>query len=218
MQSDALHTREDLLEAYAVGIASAGASLLVAAHLTLRPESRKAIQAVEEVGGALLSRSEASTPMSSDALDCILTRLDVDETSLETPRARATFEPSDPVLPGPIREAAGGDAHALPWRRRMRGLHEVVLDGFGDERVSLLKAQPGVRIPHHGHSGAEATLVLTGALKDGGAVMTAGDFSLCGPDDDHHPEITGDETCYCLAVVEGKLRFRSRIGQALGLC
>lgn len=249
-QAAGLTDHLELLGAYAAGAASPGVSLLVASHLTLRPESRTLISAMEDVGGALLagldeepasgraSGCEAASPslngqngVGDPGLSALFDRIDAieaaDQDPPATPRSGRLFgadredrravaqekASADPV-PNPVLDAIGTTFDRIPWRRRLGGLHEHVLTAFEGERVSLLRARPGVRIPHHTHSGAEVTLVLSGALKDDGVVMTAGDLSLCGPEDDHHPEIIGNEVCYCLVVVEGALRFRTGFAQA----
>ncbi len=222
MQAAGLSDHLDFYAAYAAGTASPGAALIAASQLTLRPESRAVVAAMEEVGGRLLAGDDApceagatvgrgpdALEMSDGALDAVLGALDhAEEEAIAAPK------PGGP-LPRPILEAAGVGFSEIQWRWRLGGVHEFVLDGFDDERVSVLKAKPGVRIPHHTHRGVEATLVLTGALSDHGVEMTRGDLSLCGPEDDHHPEIVGDEICYCLVVREGALRFKTQIGRAL---
>ncbi len=90
------------------------------------------------------------------------------------------------------------------------GVLEHRLDGFPGEEVRLVRADPGCRILQHSHSGDEATLVLTGALRDGTQVFTRGDLSLAGAQDEHSPEVVGSETCVCLLVLSGPLRFSGR--------
>lgn len=211
-------TREDLLTAYAAGATSPGLSLLCAAHLTLSPESRRVVAAAEEIGGALLTRepSEAVAPVN---LETMMARLDQAESAPgESAPVNAPPAPVDSGgLPWPIARAVGVHFGDISWRRRLPGLSDYVLKGFEGEKVSLIRGRPGARIPEHTHVGVEATLVLSGALRDEEAVYKTGDIALCGPEHEHHPTVDGEEICYCLAVVDGSLRFTGTWGPALNL-
>lgn len=202
-------TREDLLTAYAAGTTSPGLSLLCATHLTMAPEAREHVAVAEAVGGALLAAEDTSgvPPMDFERL---LARLD-EVDGLEA------AEDGDLETPAPLARALGGRLSDVAWRFRLPGIHEYVVEGFDAEKVSLLKARPGAKIPQHTHEGDEATLVIVGALRDGDALLRPGDLALAGPDDDHHPEIVGDEICVCLVVTNGALRFTGTFGRALNL-
>lgn len=222
-------THDELLTAYAAGATSPGLSLLCAAHLTLSPSARAEVGAYEALGGALLSE-EGVDDLAPLSFEAALARIDADDDVEAAPTrpAAAAPDPSvDPLadphgFPRPLLRALGDGSEpissdAISWRFRLPGIHEYVLDGFEEERVSLLKARPGAGVPGHTHEGAEATLVLTGALQDGDQVFRRGDIALNGPEDDHRPKIIGDETCICLIVTDGALRFTGRFGRALNL-
>ncbi|MCL5777426.1 ChrR family anti-sigma-E factor [Limibaculum sp. FT325] len=198
----------EMLADYASGAASPGVSLLIAAHLTHAPESRARVGAFEAVGGALLA-DEQPLPMSAAALDDVLARLDGDDAQ----DAPVRHDPGP--LPGPVIEAVGRDFDKIAWKFRLPGVAECELDGYPGEKVSLLRARPGARMPQHTHEGRELTLVLAGVLQDGDEVYRAGDVAINTEDDDHRPEIIGDETCYCLIVMSGGLRFTGRFSRAL---
>ncbi|MBC7932309.1 MAG: cupin domain-containing protein, partial [Rubrivivax sp.] len=51
--------------------------------------------------------------------------------------------------------------------------------------TTLLKLQPGARIPSHRHLGVEQCLVLEGDLSAGPVKMSAGDFNCSLPDSVH---------------------------------
>ncbi len=207
------HATPDILTAYADGSLSEGMSLLVASHLTFCPECRARVARLEALGGALLSGGDAAVP-SPDCLAGALARIDAGPTA---PAARG-FEP-DPgsPMPSPLRVRIGRCATEIRWRFLLPGLSEYRLDGFVDEEVRLLRARPGVRILQHTHDGEEATLVLTGAMRDGDRVFGRGDVTLANETDDHHPQIVGSETCICLVVLSGPMRFTGPLGRALNL-
>lgn len=204
-------TRDELLMAYASGTTSPGLSLLCAAHLSLTEDARGFVAMAEEIGGALLA-DEPTDGVAPIDFERLLARLD-DEVSA----AAFRDTPSADRLPHPVLRALGGSLDETAWRFRLPGIYEYEFGGFEGERVSLLKARPGARIPKHTHVGDEAALVLVGALKDGAIVHRRGDIALAGPEDDHHPEIVGDESCICLVVTNGALRFTGTFGRALNL-
>lgn len=118
-------------------------------------------------------------------------------------------------LPRAVAQAVGRRFADIPWRFRLPGVAEMVLEGFAPERVSLMRARPGAWLPQHGHDGEELTLVLAGAMADGGRVHRAGDIVAMGAADDHKPRIVGAEVCYCLIVRDGALRYSGTFGRAL---
>ncbi|MEM6973408.1 MAG: ChrR family anti-sigma-E factor [Pseudomonadota bacterium] len=205
-----------LLTDYASGSATPGLSLLVASHLTYAPSARAKVAEMERLGGALL-RDAKPRDVGSDLLARTLGKLD----HLPCARAEARVTPrhthDDELdrMPAPLRRALNGTAPR--WRFRLPGVSEAVLDSFEGEHVSLLRARPGAKIPQHTHEGREVTLVMQGALADGDRVFKAGDVAVNDEDDDHHPSIVGEETCVCLIVMEGSLRFTGRFSRALNL-
>lgn len=207
------HATSALLAAYADGALSEGMSLLVASHLTFCPACREQVARFEALGGAMLASEDGRAEPPS--LDAVLARLEAPETP-----AAAGFDVGDgrgTCLPSSLRAAVGAHEDDIRWRFLLPGLSEHRLEGFADEDVRLLRARPGVRILSHTHSGQEATLLLSGAMRDGERVYTRGDVALADQTDDHHPEIVGDEVCLCLIVLSGRMRFTGRFGRALNI-
>lgn len=198
-----------MLMSYVSGSVSPGIALLVKAHAEQVPDSRADLSELQAFGGALLSSTPAEA-MSETALSSVLGKLDQLETA---PAQRVARDPGP--LPQAIADAIGVDFQDIPWKWRLPGLAEYEFDDFDGETVSLIRAKPGTRIPQHTHEGREATLILTGALRDGDIVYHRGDISLTDERDDHRPEIVGDEVCHCLAVVSGSLRYTGFFSRAL---
>lgn len=205
---------EELLEEYAAGSASPGVSLLVAAHLTHAPASRARVREYEQVGGALL-HAERPAELSETALSRAMAMIDQPEDD-EPPRqpARPARVEGGPI-PAVVMAHLGTDFDSIPWKFQLPGVSAADLPGFEGEEVSLLRARPGARVPQHTHEGRELTLVLQGCLSDRGIDYRKGDVAVNDEDDDHHPQITGDETCYCLIVQQGNLRFTGRFSRVL---
>ncbi|MEM9048894.1 MAG: ChrR family anti-sigma-E factor [Pseudomonadota bacterium] len=205
------HPTDDMLLGYASGSLSDGLSLLVASHLTYCAPCRARVAQLEGLGGALLVREEDEA-VAAPSLDTVLARLgaqDVPAIRRETTRV------ADTVLPATLQARIGGNEREIPWKFRIPGLSEHVLESETGESVSLLRARPGVKMLSHTHHGDEATLVFSGAMRDGDRVYRAGDVAVADETDEHRPEIVGDETCYCLIVMTGSMRFTGRFGKML---
>lgn len=200
----------EMLVDYTSGAATPGTALLMAAHLTHSPGGRLQVAEMERIGGALLA-DEAPVTMSAASLNDVLNMID---DQADAPAAPATELDPGP-LPRPVIDAVGIAFDDIPWKFRLPGFSEYELDVFAPERVSLLRARPGTAIPQHTHHGRELTLVMTGAMQDGDKIFRAGDLSVAGEDDDHRPRIIGDETCYCLVVMDGGLHFTGTFSRAL---
>ena len=213
---------EDILAEYASGATSPGVSLLVAAHLTHAPEGRQVVREYERLGGVML-KDEKPEELSATALDDVFSRIDALAPAKEVEAHDAVSEPQprsgDCPLPAPVLERLGVSFDDIAWKFRLPGVSAYDFDGFGDETVQLLRAQPGVSIPQHTHRGVEMTLVLQGCLEDGGIAYRRGDVAINDEEDDHRPRVLGDEVCYCLIVQRGDLHFTgpfSRILNFLG--
>lgn len=213
-------TQTDLLAAYAAGETSPGLSLLCAAQIALNPEAR-AFAAMAEAVAAEAWRAAPETESAALAIDpeALLARLDRERPAGTRREKAAPAQPCaiDPTLPPPV-AAIAGRLTDLPWSFRLPGVSEHELAGYAPEKVSLMRVRGGVRIPEHTHRGLEATLVLAGRMKDGDRILSRGDLALSSEAHHHHPEVIGEETCYCLVVMAGGgLRFTGLLGRALNL-
>lgn len=194
------HPSEAVLAEYASGALADGPSLVVSAHLERCSSCRKATRLFEAVGGELLEEI-APAELRGDALALALARI-------ERP-----VEPAKPVAPRP-----GPEGLVLPRALAARGVgrRRFVAPGVwiapvpsnspDGWRTYLLRAPSGVAVPHHGHNGAEYTVILRGAFADGGDHFNLGDFAARDARDAHHPEAEGPDPCICLISGQGGIR------------
>lgn len=201
---------DEMLADYACGATTPGMTLLLAAHLTHSAESRAKVREFERIGGVLLSE-ESEAPMSMGALDAVMAKLNGAPVEAIAPARRLDQGP----LPAPLIDQIGSPFGAIPWKTRLPGVAMFELDGFADENVTLLRARPGARVPQHTHEGSEITLVMQGILSDDGVDYHAGDVAVNDHHDEHRPYARGDETCYCLIVQEGDLKFTGTFSRVL---
>jgi putative transcriptional regulator len=209
------HPARDLLTSYAAGNVSAGMEVMIASHLTLCPKCRAVVAEAEALCGAEFS-ADASAEIEAPSLDDILGMIDAPATEAADKAIIVDYDDASP-FPRALQEVLPNEGRELNWLFRMPGLSEYVLEEFEGETVSLLKAKPGARMLSHTHDGEEATLILQGAMDDGGTVLRKGDLVVASDHDDHQPHIVGDETCICLVVMSGKLKFTGTFSRALNI-
>jgi putative transcriptional regulator len=205
------HPGDESLLRYAAGSLSAGPSLVISAHLEVCAACRAQVTKFERLGGAFLA-DMAREPMRADALGRALERLD------QSPRATSPVSklPHQAdlgmVLPASLRACGIG-----PWRWLGPGFQWswITVPGSPDARVMLLRGRPGLRLPAHGHTGEEFTLILKGWLFDDRGAYGPGDFDEADDEIDHQPIVGPDVECICLAALDGDTRLHSRIGRWL---
>jgi len=201
------HPSDATLAAYASGTLDQARGLVVATHLSLCAQCRKAVYAFEQAGGAMLEDAEP-VAMSSGALE----------------RAMATLGPLDVISPVP------GDANAVsefpeplsrynldPWRWIGRGVQWRSVDVASDDgvRVFMLKARPGTKLPRHRHTGTEWTCVFEGAFSHHLGRYGAGDFDEADETVEHNPAVDAEDGCVCLVALQGHIELQSWLGRLI---
>jgi putative transcriptional regulator len=208
------HPDDSLLMAHAAGRLNSGAALVLATHAEACAQCRERLREFDALGGALLDQL-AGAELSADALNRTLA-------AVEAPPAGAVHRPT------PLRRAAlpGGQ----PWPRAMDGcaigrwrwmapgmrFSRVSLPWDAQANVLLLHIGAGKLLAQHTHSDTELTQVLQGSFHDGRALFAAGDFDATDGDIVHQPAVEPGGGCVCLAAVDGRLLFESRIARAFG--
>lgn len=191
---------EELLLDYAAGALPAGPELAVALHVALDPDSRRAVDRLNAVGGALIERAPvpgSAAGLDDAALQRALGRLD--DVPVE-PRPVARRHPGFDWAPAPL------VPHLRPgmdWRRVLGKFDEIRLDLPGDfHRVSLLRLESGRGLPEHKHTGYEYTVVLQGGYTDDTGNYGVGDFAVGPGSVRHEPIADPGEPCIAMIVVE----------------
>ncbi len=180
---------------YCSGALPAAPSLLVQAHLHLRPEARDSVQMLDALGGRLLESASCESMRSGPP---VWMGADV-----ACDEGKDYSQSLDRVL-----RAASAEKLAFRWRAP--GLRE---DSLPLEGARLLKIPSGRSMPHHGHSAEELTLVLRGAFADDRGVYGPGDIAFADESVEHAPRVVGSADCVCLVAMRGDFRFRSLMGR-----
>jgi putative transcriptional regulator len=199
-------TSEELLLRYAAGKLRPAPALVVASHLALSPSSRRLVSGFESIGGGLLE-SEPSADLSPGLLERTLGRLD-DTPALrpQTPAPNHEALQMGIGLPAPLSERT-----IRPWRWLGPSLRcaRVEMAEDPDHKLVLLRGQPRVALPGHGHTGEELSLVIKGAFHDEAGRHDVGDLIHEDQNSDHKPVVTDDGECICLLAIEGRMRFKN---------
>lgn len=193
------HPSEATLAAYAAGTLPEALALVAATHLGHCPMCRETLATLEATGGALLE-DLPPVPLSIDALDRLLGRMD------------QPAPPPPPILnadlPPPLNRVALGR-----WWPIGLGVRYRPLKSSGAAWGGLVLAQPGRSLPRHGHKGREMTCVLSGAFADHDGTFAAGDLSEPAVDHDEPPVVVGALPCLCIIASEG-MHLRGVLGWA----
>jgi putative transcriptional regulator len=206
------HPEDALLMAYAAGSLSEAAALVVATHLALCPLCRADVGRYEAVGGQLLDEVDP-TEIDDAALDQVLAKLNGREPA-PAPR-RAGPAPSNGI-PQPLRDYLGAPLETLKWNLLLPRVREIKLPcSEAGARLSMLKIAAGGSIPQHTHTGAEYTLVLTGAFTDSTGAYRRGDFAYADDALKHQPIAEASEDCICLALSESPMRLTGPLWRLL---
>ena len=201
---------EELLLDYAAGALSDGPALALALHVALDPASRRTVDQLNAVGGALIER-EPEPPLDDVALEWALAR--VRNVMVEPRAAAASRYPGFDWAPPPLARHLRSDSN---WRRILGQFDEIRLDVPGDAyRVSLLRLEPGRGLPEHKHSGYEYTVCLQGGYTDATGSYGVGDFAVGPGGERHEPIADTGEPCIALIVVEKPIVLTGSWGRLL---
>ncbi|GGF80433.1 anti-sigma-E factor ChrR [Rhizobium wenxiniae] len=188
--------RLDLLVAhYVAGCLPEPAHILVGSHLEMQPSSGRLAGELEILAGQSLEDAEPSGLSSSESrLKAILQS----RPEIDVPPAIARQGDS---LPHYLRSYAGRNLDDVPWKTKLPGLKQHVIEKSSGMEASLLWARPGRALPHHHHKGLELTLVLQGQFYDHRGAFSQGDVSVADETIIHRPVAASDSPCLCFSVL-----------------
>lgn len=214
-QIDAVDT---LMAQYASGGLSAPASVLVEAHLEIKPDNRRFVGDLETIAGLSLEQvAPTEIDNKSDALSAIFASspdsvADVsDDTDEQGSAAR---------LPLALRRLIGMDVDDIPWRTKLPGFKEYDIGEIDGCHVNMFWIRPGRTMPAHTHKGCELSIVLEGAFNDERGRFGPGDISIADASVDHRPTAEDDRPCIGFAVLDEGVTltgsWRQLVGDLIG--
>jgi len=208
--------RLDLLIAqYVSGALPAPAHVLIGSHLEMRSSAVRFARTLEYLAGRALNDNEPSAMSSRDA------RLRRIFASAAPADDSPPLTPKEGQLPRSLRGYTGSDLLDIPWKTKLPGLRQHVIEKSKDVETSLLWARPGRALPHHGHHGLELTLVLGGEFHDHRGNFGEGDVSVADETLDHRPVAGNGTPCICFSVLFAPIALSGStirlLGDILGL-
>ncbi len=205
------HPEDATLMGFAAGTLSEPFSIIVAAHLEMCAVCRGTIRTMDELGAA---KMQVAPPVEPDlgALESLLQRLDGPDPADRAPITRIPPRPGNAAgLPDALARVIGGGIDTIKWRKVMPGVEDrrvMFKRRQGVHSLRFLRARPGMSLPEHAHVGTELTLVLQGALRDGGRVFGPGDVTDMDDEGTHNPIVDGAQTCTCVIANEAPPLFK----------
>jgi len=205
------HLDDATLLRYASGDLDEAFAVVIAAHLAMCNECRRAAHRAEEIGGRLLETGDVE-PLAGDAIERMMQRLDAPEAA----PARPSAEPGGAV-PLPLRRYVGPDLETIRWKTVAPGVrkHDIATTSATPSSLYMLHIAPGKAVPEHGHGGAEVTLVLSGAYRDELGRFGPGDIADLDEHIEHRPKVEAGAPCICLVATEAPTRFKGFFSRLL---
>lgn len=194
---------DETLAAFAAGQLDEGLAVVVACHIEADQESRRRLRELQAVQGALLDSVEpvamASGPRTAR------------EVSQDTPASYPAGSTPEAGMPQVLRPYGLGPWRPIGIRIAMR---RVDVPGAG-ARVFMLRAGPGIALPHHKHTGFEWTTILSGAYEHEYGRYAAGDFDEAASEHEHTPRVDPVEGCTCIVGMTGNVLLQGWLGRLL---
>lgn len=205
------HPSDETLMRLAAGELGAGPALVISVHLDGCAVCRDRMSHLEAVGGAILDEMPPA-PLAADLFGRALEQLDI----APALRPAVPTVARRPVLGLELPRAMRGCVVG-PWKWLGPGFRWSKIEVAGDPeaKVMLLKGRAGLQLPGHGHTGLEFTQILTGSLSDERGRYLPGDLDEADSDIDHHPVVSAEAECICLAALEGDTRLHGILGRLL---
>ena len=193
------HPTEETLAAFASGTLDEARSVVVSMHMSLCPACSRKARQYEAIGGAFLDRT-APVAMKPDALQKVSGLID---RNFPAP-TEGVEEPLDRYQLG-------------KWRWVWPGVRQrsVSVPVVSNIKVFMLKAEPGIQLPHHKHTGYEWTCVLEGAFEHQFGRYGPGDFDEADETLEHKPTICDGAACICIVALQGDIKFQSGWGRLI---
>lgn len=201
------HPDDATLIAYSAGTLDEAFNVVLATHLAMCPDCADRLARLDAVGGAVLNDARPAE-VSERSIDDLLGRLDPAD-MITAPTKPATKS----AIPAPLQPYLRGGFDDVKWKRRgpKAWIADLPLSPGAQSRLMLIKVGAGTGMPEHSHRGQEITLIMTGAYTDRFGRFAAGDIADHDEDVEHEPIAEPGEDCICLAAVDGRLAFTSRL-------
>lgn len=209
-----LHFENDVVSSeacitdYALGNLSPAKHIIIACQSEISEKVAEEVSFQEELATSFLDETQPVC-LSPHFLGAVLEKLPQGE------RDEDARPFGQGLAPKTLRSVLGHGLQDMKWRSMVPGV--AVHDVLGNrryeegERLYLLKAKGGMKMPEHSHRGDEWSLILTGSYTIGNKTYRRGDLHIEDDTVTHAPHIDEGEDCICLVMTEGPLLMKSWI-------
>ena len=196
---------EDAITDYALGTLSPAKHVMLACQSEISEDVAERVAFQEEIAASLIENGDGQA-LSPLFMGNALAALPQQE------GASSSANEQDGLAPKSLRHMLGHRLKDMKWKSLVPGVavHDILGNRktVNGDRLYLLKAKGGMRMPDHGHNGEEWTLILTGSYCVGEKRFTRGDMHIEGEDEIHAPHIDEGEDCICLVMTQGPLKMQ----------
>lgn len=198
---------EDVITDYSAGNLSPAKHIIVACQSEISEQVANRVAFQEGIAASLIEdgASEALSPL---FMGNVLAALPEQDGFV----APAQCDSAEGMAPKSLRHMLGHGLKDMKWKSLIPGVavHDILgnrhtKDG---DRLYLLKAKGGMKMPEHSHNGEEWTLILTGSYKTGEKQFVRGDLHIEDETETHSPHIDEGEDCICLVMTQGPLKMQ----------
>lgn len=209
------HLDDATLVRYAAGDLDPAFTIMVASHIAMCDQCRRAAHDAEELGGQLLHSAE-TTNVSDDAFAKLMANIEAQNNNdVELPENVHAF-PKRSIsgdVPLPLQHYIGSQTADIKWKKVAPGIskHDIDLGKGVPSSLYLLNIAEGQAVPEHGHGGMEMTLILTGAYRDRFGRFGPGDIADLDEHVEHQPIVEPGGPCICLVATEKPTKFKGLV-------
>jgi len=190
------HPDSATLMSFAAGALAEPLAAVCSVHLSMCAQCRGELRDMELVGATLLGTTDTIGGRVGAPVKPHEAQSRVDQGSFSSGTASK--------LPAPLARKYGLTIDQIPWKRLAPGVwqHRLALSPNAQGELYFIRLAPGCPLPLHGHTGAELTVVLTGAFTDASGEFRRGDMQDIDKIE-HQPVGDREEGCICLVAAEG---------------
>ena len=208
------HPDEPLMAAFLAGSLPMGFNLAISAHVDCcRPCQRRFAELAERTSADWVHDPSPGGDDLTPLLDRIMALPpDAPSRPVTSERSSGFVKVHDEVVELPMVLADIAN-EGLSWKRIGKGIHQALLNVDTQTKCELIRLEPGVRVPRHGHMGQEIMLVLSGHIVDDWDTYGRTDFVHYTRNHCHGQ--VSDNGCLCLFVTDAPLKFTEGLPRLL---
>lgn len=202
-------TYHALLMEYASGCLDEAQALIVATHISLSSEARKIVADYESIGGSMLKDCCAPVAMKSDALKCVMDKID----KIEKPKSCST-KLKKKCGDKDMSTCLAGHMEKKSWKQEQAGLHSIhVKTTCCGYTARIVKMAPDfsmeIQVVPDKHTLA---VILEGTVRGGEQVFRRGDLAILEKGTTYPLRADPQDGVICFVVKPAQSRFRQWAG------